>query len=76
MSRNRQIEKIKAIAQEVGYTLLSKACGEYYAIQDNGESVLVGKYVGAYGYAYEPIEQLKDKEVQKIYNDLITDFGE
>jgi hypothetical protein len=62
--------------KDLGQVQLSDKCGKYYALVDNGDSVVALKFVGANGYGTVALEKLKPQVLDAIYNDLYEDFGD
>lgn len=75
---NEPCDKLKFITdivRDCGDVQLDGSCGNYYALTENGESVVALSFVKG-GYKTTPIEKLKPKVIDAIYKDLYQDFGE
>ena len=73
---NDKVDFIKNTVKKLGNVKLSKACGKYYAMVDNGEETLALSFKGENGYDQTPIDNLSPQVIQAIYNDLYQNFGE
>lgn len=73
---NDKLQFIIDIVKDVGDVQLGSKCGKYYALVDNGDSVVALKFVGANGYGTVALEKLKPQVIDAIYDDLYEDFGD
>ena len=73
---NDKLQFIIDIVRDCGDVQLDDSCGKYYALTDNGQSIMALSFVGRGGYNATPIEKLKPQVIDAIYNDLYQDFGE
>ena len=71
-----KLQFIVDIVKDLGQVQLSNKCGKYYALVDNGDSVVALKFVGANGYGAVDLAKLKPQIIDVIYNDLYEDFGD
>ena len=73
---NDKLQFIIDIVKDLGQVQLSSKCGKYYALVDNGDSVVALYYLGRNGYDGVEIEKLKPQIIDAIYDDLYQDFGD
>ena len=71
-----KINYIKELAEDLCYIQLSQKCGKYYAVTYDDVSVVVLYFVGKNGYDGTELENLSNKVINTIYEDLFNDFGE
>ena len=75
MSKREKINFIKRIVEEIGEVSLSSRCGDYFRLGYNGQNVLAFRFVGKYGYDTARVENLSEKNISAIYDDMIVDFS-
>lgn len=73
---NEKLKFIIDIVRDLGQVQLSGKCGKYYALVDNGDSIVALYFVGKNGYDAIEIEKLKPHMIDVIYDDLYQDFGD
>ena len=73
---NEKLKFIIDIVRDLGQVQLSGKCGKYYALVDNGDSIVALYFVGENGYDAIEIEKLKPHMIDVIYDDLYQDFGD
>lgn len=73
---NEKLKFIIDIVRDLGQVQLSGKCGKYYALVDNGDSIVALYFVGKNGYDAIKIEKLKPHIIDAIYDDLYQDFGD
>ena len=74
MTRTDKIDFIKRVVADLGETQLGSKCGKYYALVDNGETIVAISFAGKYGYHATNIEEVSSRAINAIYKDLIQDF--
>jgi len=72
---NKKLSFINEVVRDCGSVQLSAACGKYYALTDNGKTIVALSFEGRNGYGTASLCKLPQKVIDAIYHDLYQDFA-
>ena len=70
------VEFITNVAMDCSQVSLDSSCGKYFnLLYDADDRIMVESFEKNDTYGFTNINDLSDKEIEKIYKSLLVDFG-